>query len=84
MTELKAITGGFPGSSVVKNLPAMQETQVQSLGQDNLLEKEMATHSSILAWKIPLVSLGNNNYRVRHGVGKGFVNELAFELDLEG
>ena len=31
-----------------------------------------------------LVSLGNNNYRVRHGVGKGFVNELAFELDLEG
>ena len=36
----------------VKNLPAMQETRVQSLGQDNTLEKEMATHSSILAWKI--------------------------------
>ena len=34
---------------MVKNLPAMQETQVQSLGQENLLEKEMATHSSILA-----------------------------------
>ena len=49
MTELKAITGGFPGSSVVKNLPAMQETQVQSLGWEDLLEKEMATHSSILA-----------------------------------
>ena len=31
----------------------MQETQVQSLGQEDLLEKEMATHSSILAWKIP-------------------------------
>ena len=31
----------------------MQETQVQSLGQENLLEKEMATHSNILAWKIP-------------------------------
>ena len=38
---------------MVKSLPAMQETQVQSLGQEDLLEKEMATHSSILAWKIP-------------------------------
>ena len=37
----------------VKNLPAMHETQVQSLGQENPLEKEMATHSSILAWEIP-------------------------------
>ena len=37
----------------VKNLSAMQETQVQSLGQEDPLEKEMATHSSILAWKIP-------------------------------
>ena len=37
----------------VKNLPAVQETQVQSLGQEDPLEKEMATHSSILAWKIP-------------------------------
>ena len=36
---------------MVKSLPAMQETQVQSLGQGDLLEKEMATHSSILAWK---------------------------------
>ena len=36
-----------------KNLPAMQETQVQSLGWENPLEKGMATHSSILAWKIP-------------------------------
>ena len=36
----------------VKNLPAVQETQVRSLGQENPLEKEMATHSSILAWKI--------------------------------
>ena len=38
---------------MVKRLPAMRETQVQSLGWENLLEKEMATHSSILAWKIP-------------------------------
>ena len=37
----------------VKNLPAVQETQVQSLGQEDLLEKEMANHSSILDWKIP-------------------------------
>ena len=36
----------------VKNLPAMQETWVQSLGQEDPLEKEMATHSSVLAWKI--------------------------------
>ena len=37
----------------VKRLPAMQETWVQSLGWEDLLEKAMATHSSILAWKIP-------------------------------
>ena len=37
----------------VKNLPAMHETQVQSLGQEDPPEKEMATHSSILAWEIP-------------------------------
>ena len=37
----------------VKSLPAMWETQVQSLGWEELLEKEMATHSSILAWEIP-------------------------------
>ena len=43
---------GFPGGSVVKNLPAVQQTQIQSLGQEDPLEKEMATYSSILAWKI--------------------------------
>ena len=37
---------------MVKNLPAMQEPPVQSLGQEDPLEKEMATHSSILAWEI--------------------------------
>ena len=37
----------------VKRLPAMQETQVRSLGWEDPLEKEMATHSSTLAWKIP-------------------------------
>ena len=39
---------------LVKNLPAMQETPVRSLGQEDPLEKEMATHSSILAWRIPM------------------------------
>ena len=43
----------FPDHSVVKNLPAMQETGVQSLGQEDSLEKEMATHASILAGRIP-------------------------------
>ena len=38
---------------MVKNLPAVQKTQVRSLGQEDPLEKEMATHSSILAWRIP-------------------------------
>ena len=40
-------------TQMVKHLPAMQETQVRSLGWEDPLEKEMATHSSILAWKIP-------------------------------
>ena len=40
-------------AQMVKNLPAMQETQVQSLGWEDALEKGMATHSSILAWRIP-------------------------------
>ena len=44
---------GFPVAQMVKSLPAVQETQVQSLGQEDPLEEEMATHSSILAWKIP-------------------------------
>ena len=40
-------------AQTVKHLPTMWETWVQSLGREDLLEKEMATHSSILAWKIP-------------------------------
>ena len=41
------------GAQMIKNLPVMQETQVQSLGWEDPLEKGMATHSSILAWRIP-------------------------------
>ena len=58
-------------AQLVKNLPPMQETRVGSLGWEDPLEKEMATHSSILAWKIPwteepggLQCMGSR--RVRH------------------
>ena len=47
------IVADFPSGSMVKNLPAKEEMQVWSLGQQDPLEKEMATHSSSLAWKIP-------------------------------
>ena len=50
------VTFSFGASLIaqsVKNLPAMQETQVRFLGQEDPLEKEMAIHSSIFAWKIP-------------------------------
>ena len=45
----------FPVAQMIKNLPLMQETWVQSLGQEHSLEKGMATHSSILAWRIPWI-----------------------------
>ena len=76
---LECLGGNFPISSrgaslvaqMVKNPPAMQETQVQSLGQEDPLEKGMTTHSRILAWSIPgteepdgLQSMGSQ--RVRH------------------
>ena len=59
---------GFPRGSIIKNLLANQETQVQSLGREDPLKKEMATHSSILDWKIPWIeepggiqSMGSEN-----------------------
>jgi len=62
---------GFCGGSVVKNSPAMQEMPIQSLGWEDPLEKETATHASILAWEIPwtektdgLQSMGSQ--KVRH------------------
>ena len=45
---------GFPGATAVKNLPAMQETRALSLGREDPLQDGMATHSSILAWRIPM------------------------------
>ena len=53
MKKMKSSNIKFPGHLVVKNLPAMQEMQVRSLGWEDPPEKEMATHSSILAWRIP-------------------------------
>ena len=44
---------GIPGSSAVKNPPVIQETWVPTQGQEDALEKEMATHSSFLAWRMP-------------------------------
>ena len=56
-TSIIDFTGGRRGASLiaqsVKNLPAMQETSVQFLCEEDPLEKEMATHSSVLAWRIP-------------------------------
>ena len=51
--EVGGLRLGFSGGSVVKNLPAMQEIQVPSLGWGDPLEEGMATHSGILAWRIP-------------------------------
>ena len=51
--DLPLIWGNHYPSGSVKNLPAVQETQVQSLGREDPLEKGMASHSSILAWRIP-------------------------------
>ena len=57
-------------AQMVKNPPAMQETWVQSLGQEDILEKEMTTHSSILAWRIPWTEEPGGyspwGHRIRH------------------
>ena len=53
MSNHKYIFLNFQVAQMVKNLPAMQETQVLSLGKENPLEEGMATDSSILAWRIP-------------------------------
>ena len=51
--ELESVLRASLLAQMVKNLPAMQETQVQSLGQEGPPEEEMATYSNILAWRIP-------------------------------
>ena len=63
-------------SQMVKNLPAMQEAWVVSLGQEEPLEKEMATHSTILAWKIPWTEA------TVHGVAKSRTRLTLFTKQL--
>ena len=53
LPRCKPSSEGFPGGSVVKNSAAVQEMQIQSLGREDPLEEEMATHCTILAWEIP-------------------------------
>ena len=67
----KGVKVKVPGSQMVKNLPAIQETQVQSLAQEDPLEKGMATHFSILAWKTlwaeePVSVQSMESQRVKH------------------
>ena len=64
---------------MVKHLPTMWETWVQTLGQEDLLEKEMATHSSTLAWKIPWME-EPGRLQVIHGVAKSWIrlNDFTF------
>ena len=57
---------------MVKNLPAMQETQVRSLGWEDPLEKETATHSGILAWTVP--------WTLVHGVTKSLTRRATFSF----
>ena len=58
-------------AQMVKNLPAMQEARLQSLSQEDLLEKGMATHSSILAWRIPWTKETGGLHTI-HGVAKSW------------
>ena len=68
-------------AQMVKCLPTMQETQVQSLGREDLLEKEMATHSSILAWKIPwMVEPGRLQSMGSQRVGHDWATSLSLSL----
>ena len=57
---------GFLVAQLVENLPAMQETLVRFLGWEDLLERGKATHSSILAWRIPRTIQSMESQRVQH------------------
>ena len=72
----------------LKHLPAIQETRVQSLGWEDALEKEMTTHSSILAWRIPWTEehdgvTKRHNLATLFGGGWFFVAVVLFSLYLE-
>ena len=71
---------GLPWWLTVKHLPTVQETWVQSLGRENLLEKEIAVHSSILAWKIPwMEEPGRLQSMGLQRVGHNWVTSLHFQ-----
>ena len=72
-----SLSGTFLVAQTVKRLPTMQETWVQSLGWEDPLEKEMATHSSILAWKIPWTEEPGRLQSVR-GVAKSWTQLSDF------
>ena len=68
-------------AQMVKCLPAMQKTRVQSLGWEDPLEKEMTTHSSILAWKIPQTEdPGSLQFMGSQRVGHNWATSLSFLL----
>ena len=78
---------GFPGRSMVKNPPVMQETQVGFLSQEDPLEKEIATHSSILAWEVQRSLVGNSPWsrrRVGHNLAtkqqQQYVNAFLWDM----
>ena len=69
-------------AQMVKRLPAVQETWVQSLGQEDPLEKEMVTHSSILAWRIPWMEepgelQSSGSQRIRHDRATSLTHSLT-------
>ena len=83
-------TVGFPGGSVVKSLPAKQETWVQALGWEVPLQEELATHSSILAWRISwaeepdgLQSMGSKESDTTLQLNNNTYRWLRTELHLE-
>ena len=70
---------------MVKNLPAMRETQVSSLGWDDPLEKEMATHSSVLAWRIPWTEEPGGLQSIEsQRVGRDCVNNIHKYINYKG
>ena len=76
---------GLPWAQMVKNLPAMWETQVWSLGQEDPLEKGMATHYSILCWRIPQTEdLGGLQSMGSQRVGHNWVTHTWGEGEWSG
>ena len=73
MIRVGAEYSGFSGAQTVKHLPAMRETWVESLGQEDPLEKEMAIHRSTLAWKIPWAE--EPQYSDKRGGGRRKLNK---------